>query len=245
MRNDVATDISYDRLNALVDRELDPVEEGRILDAIRRDPALERAACELRTTKDLIRHAYRNEGPASRHGAGGPGKGWRWMAVAAFALVAFGAGGGWLGHAWHQSGQPADFARLIGGPDAAPQVVGAGDHVVLHISSSAPDRVSGMLDEAEGMLHAARETGRPVAVEIVANNTGLDVLRVDMPSQAARLLALHASYPNLTLVACGQTIERLRAQGVPVQLVPDTTVATSALDQIVKRIREGWTYVRA
>jgi len=95
------------------------------------------------------------------------------------------------------------------------------------------------------MLRAARETGRPVAVEIVANSTGLDVLRVDVPSQASRLLTLRADYPNLTLVACGQTIERLRAQGIAVQLLPDTAIATSALDQIVRRIREGWTYVRA
>jgi len=244
MRNDVASEISYDRLNALVDRELDPIEEGRILDAIRHDPALEQVVCELRTTKDLIRHAYQQVTPDRGRSPGGPAKSRRWLAVAAVALVAFGAGGGWLGHAWHQGGHEADFARLTRGSGAGPQV-GTTDHVVLHISSSAPDRVSGMLDEAEGMLRAARETGRPVAVEIVANSTGLDVLRVDVPSQASRLLTLRADYPNLTLVACGQTIERLRAQGIAVQLLPDTAIATSALDQIVRRIREGWTYVRA
>jgi len=29
-----------------------------------------------------------------------------------------------------------------------------------------------------------------------------------------------------------------------VHLLPQTVVATSALDEVVKRIHEGWTYVR-
>jgi intracellular sulfur oxidation DsrE/DsrF family protein len=243
MNKEATRDISFDRLNALVDRELDPIEEGRILDAIRSEPELEQLACELRTTKELVRHAYSRETPTRRRTPGGLNWNWRWMAVAAVALVAFGAGGGWVGHTWYDRGLDTTLERLTRGPDAVP-LIGASDHVVLHISSSAPKRVSGILDEAEGMLHEARAAGRPIAVEIIANNTGLDVLRAGDPS-SSRVLALHTDYPNLTLVACGQTIERLRAQGVSVHLIPDTTVATSALDQIVKRIRQGWTYVRA
>ena len=91
---------------------------------------------------------------------------------------------------------------------------------------------------------SARASGRPIAIEILANNTGLDVLRVDVPGPSARLASLRTENPNLTLVACGQTIERLRARGIVVQLLPQTVVATSALDEVVKRIHEGWTYVR-
>lgn len=242
MKDDLTNDLSYDRLNALVDGELDRIEEGRVLDAIQRDPGLEQQACALRLTKDLIRHAYQHESPARGGNRNGSPRGWRWMAVAAVALVAVGIGAGWTGHAWQQRSDD-DLSRLAHRTGAATQVA-ATDRVVLHISSSAPERVSDMLDDAEGMFRAAREAGRPIAIEIVANQTGLNVLRVDMPGQAARLSSLRADNPNLTLVACGQTIERLRERGVVVQLLPETVVATSALDQIVKRIHEGWTYVR-
>ena len=57
-------DVSYDRLNALVDGELDHVEAGRVFDAIQRDPGLERQVGELRLIKDLVRHAYQHDSPA-------------------------------------------------------------------------------------------------------------------------------------------------------------------------------------
>lgn len=236
-------DVSYERLNALVDGELDRFEAGRVFDAIQRDPGLERQVGELRLVKDLLRHAYRYDSPAGSADRHRWGHGWGWMAAAAVALVAVGIGAGWTGHAWQQRDGDADFSRLAHRAGAVAQVA-ADNRIVLHVSSSAPERVSAMLDDAEGVLRAARANGRPIAMEILANNTGLDVLRADVPGPSARLASLRSENPNLTLVACGQTIERLRAQGVVVQLLPQTVVATSALDEVVKRIHEGWTYVR-
>jgi intracellular sulfur oxidation DsrE/DsrF family protein len=244
MNSDDKADVSYDRLNALVDGELDRSEESRVLDAIRQDPDLERQACELRHAKHLVRNAYRDETPLrGKHGRGPP-VGWRWLAVAAVSLVTLGASGGWIGHSLQLRGQDGDYSWLAKYRGAVTQAASA-DRVLLHLSSSAPERVSAMVDEAEGMLRAARQASRAVSIEIVANNTGLDALRLDVTSDAGRLAALQAEYPNLTLVACAQTIERLRERGVQARLLPRATVATSALDQIVKRIHEGWTYVRA
>lgn len=236
-------DLSYDRLNALVDGQLDRVEAGRVLDATQRDPELERQVGELRRIKDLVRHAYWHDSPAERAHRRRRRHEWQWMAAAAVALVAVGIGAGWTGHAWHQPDGDADLSRMAHRAGAVAQV-GADNRIVLHVSSSAPERVSTMLDDAEGMLRAARADGRPVAIEILANNTGLDVLRIDVPGASARLASLRSENPNLTLVACGQTIERLRERGIVVQLLPRTTVATSALDEVVRRIHEGWTYVR-
>lgn len=236
-------DVSYDRLNALVDGELDRFEAGRAFDAIHRDPALERRVGELRLIKDLVRHAYQQEkspGGGDRHPWRRDG---RLLAVAAVALVAVGVGAGWNGHAWQQRDGDADLSRVVHRVGAVAQVAAA-DKIVLHVSSSAPERVSAMLDDAEGMLRAARADGRPIAIEILANNTGLNVLRIDVPGPSIRLAALRAENPNLTLVACGQTIERLRERGVDVQLLPETAVATSALDEVVTRVHGGWTYVR-
>jgi anti-sigma factor RsiW len=48
MNDDVRNGVSYDRLNAFVDGQLDRAEEGRLLEAIQREPALERRVSELR-----------------------------------------------------------------------------------------------------------------------------------------------------------------------------------------------------
>jgi len=235
--------VSYDRLNALVDGQLDRFEADRVFEAIRSDPELERRVGELRQMKELVRHAYQHEPLAGSEDRRRKPRNSRWMAVAAIALIALGVGAGWTGHAWQQRDGENDFSWLVHRAGAVAPVA-ADNRVVLHVNSSASDRVSAMLDDAEGMLRAARAAGRPVAIEILADNTGLDVLRIDVPGPSGRLALLRTENPNLTLVACGQTIERLRERGVVVQLLPQTVVATSALDEVVKRIHEGWTYVR-
>jgi intracellular sulfur oxidation DsrE/DsrF family protein len=163
--------------------------------------------------------------------------------VAALALVGVGLGAGWTGHAWQQRGGDAELPPIAHRVSAG-ALAAAADKIVVHFSSSAPDRVSEMLDDVEGLLRAARDSNRPIAVEILANNTGLDLLRADVAGPSERLASLRAENPNLTLVACRQTIERLRERGVVVQLLPETAVATSALDEVVTRIHEGWTYIR-
>jgi len=242
MKSDVQDDLSFDRLNAFVDGELDARDEGRVLEAIQRDPGLARQVFELRMSKDLVRHAYQREAPAGTARGQGSRAGWRSLAAAATVLVAVGAGAGWAGRAW-QLQDDGDYSRLARQPGIVAQAA-ARDRILLHVSSSAPERVAAMLDETEGTLAAARRSGRPIAIEILANSAGLDVLRVGVTGPPARLAALRAEYPNLSLVACGQTIERLRERGVVVQLLPDTVVAASALDEVVKRIHEGWTHVR-
>jgi len=234
-------DISFDRLNAFVDGELDALDEGRVLAALRRDPELAQQVHELRLNKDLMRHAYPPAAGTQRARRNGVFGGWRGLAAAAAALVAIGAAGGWAGHSWRYD-DAEDYSRLARGAASATGAA-TGDKILLHVSSSAPDHVEAMLEETEGALAAARRDGRAVQVEILANNTGIDVLRADTPGPAAQLEALRARYPNLTLVACRQTIQRLREKGVTVRLLPGAEVATSALDEVVKRIHEGWTYV--
>ena len=82
-------------------------------------------------------------------------------------------------------------------------------------------------------------------VEIVANQTGLDILRAGKSPYAKRLEKLRATYPNLTYIACHQTADRLRENGVAVKLLPGVHYAPTALDEIVKRMQQGWVYIRA
>jgi intracellular sulfur oxidation DsrE/DsrF family protein len=162
-------------------------------------------------------------------------------AAAAFATLACGVLLGWA--AREQIGGPADVLQQLA-EQAAQAPHGETTRVILHLSSGAPRDGLAVLERAEGILETARGAGRPVAVEIVANSGGLDLLREGVSAHAGRIASLRAAYPGLSLVACGQTAQRLREAGAEVRLLPGTVTATSALDQIVLRMQQGWAYVR-
>jgi intracellular sulfur oxidation DsrE/DsrF family protein len=142
------------------------------------------------------------------------------------------------------------FASMKRQPDLAaslpaePAVHADAVHVILHVGTAAVARSPAVLDRAEGILETGRASGRSLAVEIVANGGGLKLLIENTSAQAARLRAQRAAYPELVLVACGQTVQRLREGGAGVRLLPGTVTASSALDQIVLRMQQGWTYLR-
>lgn len=152
------------------------------------------------------------------------------------------AGAGWLLHAAFAPGISATEAALAEG--ASLREV-SNERVVLHVSSSRREALQTALDDVEEVLRASARRGRRIEIEIVANSSGLDLLRVDTSPFPARIAALRAQYTNLTLVACNQTMDRLREKGVTVHLLPDVQSARTALDQIVKRLQSGWAYVRA
>lgn len=232
---------SDERLNAFIDGELTPADAEDLLQRLRTDAALRERVGQLRLTQQLVRHAYPAAPPRRRAESSPASNPWRWATAASLVL-----GGvlGWLAHGRDAalSDPSAPFDKL------AAQVrrndAGLVDHVVLHVSSASRQAGRAVLDRAEGLLEAARQTGRPVAVEIVANSGGLDLLRQDTSAWAPRIAALRASYPSLTLVACGQTAQRLRDEGTAVRLLAGATEATSALDEIVLRMQQGWAYVR-
>lgn len=229
-------DVSREMQSAFVDGELDQADWGRIAEQLGRDEALRAELCEIRTVKDLVQRAYAVPPQAPRHGVAG---GRRWAAIAALCLVS--AGAGWLGHAAFAPGVSETEAALTEG--ASLREV-SNERVVLHVSSSRRETLQTALDDVEEVLRASAQRGRRIEIEIVANSSGLELLRADTSPFPARIASLRAAYSNLTLVACNQTIDRLREKGVTVHLLPGVQSAPTALDQIVKRLQGGWAYVR-
>jgi uncharacterized protein len=233
------TTVSDERLNMLIDGELTPADAGSLLEQLRTDAALRERVSQLRLAKDLVRHAYAGVAAPARPAAA-PARGRR-PAVVAFAALGFGVVLGWALR--EQATAPTDAARqLAEQSQRTPQAETS--QVILHLSSGAPGNALAALERAEGILETARSAGRPVSVEIVANSGGLDLLREGVSAHAGRIASLRAAYPDLALVACGQTAQRLREGGTAVHLLPGTVTASSALDQIVLRMQQGWAYVR-
>jgi uncharacterized protein len=232
---------SDERLNLLIDGELTAADADELLEQLRTDAALRERVGQLRLARDLVRHAYAGvAAPVRTAPAVADPRRWR-AAAAAFAAIGFGGVLGWTLH--EQAAAPTDGARqLAAQSQRAPHAESS--RVILHLSSGAPGDALAVLERAEGIFESAQSAGRTVAVEIVANSGGLDLLREGVSAQAGRIAGLRAAYPGLSLVACGQTAQRLRESGTEVLLLPGTITASSALDQIVLRMQQGWAYVR-
>lgn len=241
-RNEIEV-LTPEYLNAFVDGELAADERERVMGLLESDPDFKMRACELRTLKEMVKGAYA-EAPAApvRSNVGGLGSGLK-QAIAAGLLLALGLGGGWL--ARDRIGMEPGYDRLPGLPGGY-QTIALAEQVdpgkiILHLDSGDPGRLDTVLDLAEKLL---RQHGPSARVEIVANSYGLDLLRADVTPLAPRIADMARRHANLSFVACGQTVARLKRDGVRVELLPDAHTATSAINEIMTRMGQGWVYVK-
>jgi len=241
--------ISDELLNAFVDNELDSDEKSEIFDALGKDESIRDRICELRSMKEMLKHAYsqppvRDSSPIKKLFS------W-WIPcvknmpslASCMLLLLIGWGSGWLmSPSLHSNSNP----KLLHLFQAAQSNIFTEnpDNIIVHVSNSNPIRLRSALDETENLLEANRRSNRNFKVEIIANAGGVDLLRSDVSPFAKRITLMKAKYPNLELIACSQTIAKLQENGIAVLLLPDTGVASSAVEQINKRLHQGWDYVR-
>ncbi|MDO9226054.1 MAG: hypothetical protein Q8M09_17540 [Pseudomonadota bacterium] len=233
--------ISQEYLDALVDGELTADERDRAYRRIEEDADFKARVCETRTLKEMVKGSYADVAPAHaatrRRSNGWP------QAMAAVLMLAVGLGGGWLARGELDPAPVVD--RLAGLPNGYQSVslssqVDPGK-VLLHLDSNEPARLGAVLDLAERMLASSGNEGR---VEVVVNSYGLNLLRQDTSPYRERIERLADQHANLTFIACGQTVARLKREGLDVVLVPEANVASSAIGEIIGRMREGWVYVK-
>ncbi len=237
----MSKEVSFEHLNAFLDDQLDARERELVFRAIKDDPDLSREACALRSLQDMVRHAYRQTSepaPAQPlHRERRP----LWMTAAAAALfLLIGIGLGWLVHGW----TPQDPAVVLQLADRGAEAdVPPG--VILHLSSNDPRKIDTTLRKTEALLERFRREHRQVRVEVIVNSGGLDLLRADTSPAAARIRALVTRYNNVSFLACQRAIQRLKYEkGIEARLLAEALVAPSALNQILSRLQQGWTYIQ-
>lgn len=220
-------ELSDERLSAFVDGELDADERETILAAVAADPELAHRLCELRATKELLRHAY---DPLPRPGVRHRRDFSRWSgALAAGIMLVVGIAVGWQGHR-----HVAPSLAIAQAGTAQPT------HILIHLDSSTEERMEEALDIAEAYLAKVGHAH----VEVVVNNSGIDLLRQETSPYAQRIAALSSRHEMLSFVACGYAISRYRSSGRTVTLLPSAQVAETAVAHIVDRVGTGWTYVK-
>lgn len=231
--NDERNGFSDERLNAFIDDELGNPERDEILEAIAEDAELSQRLCALRSTKELMRHAY-GQVPAEHRRRDRRLSLWGGAMAAGVALVV-GVLIGWQGHRASQPGPQADALAWAGGL-FTPQPA----RVLIHLDSSQVERMEEALDMAEAYLARAGKA----RVELIVNNSGLDLLREETTPHAERIARLASRHEMLAFVACGNAIARYRSAGLDVTLVPEARVERTAVEHIVDRVRQGWTYLK-
>ncbi|MEJ2455262.1 MAG: hypothetical protein P8103_14045 [Candidatus Thiodiazotropha sp.] len=222
---------SYEKLNALADGSLDAPQSEGLLEEIEQDAELRETLCDIHRLKDMVRYAYAECEPPQRQrrltdryrlGA----------SVTAAALVLFSIG--FVGGRLSLPNDPLAPFELT-------QVVPQPNKVVLFVGNSDNAKFQQALDRAEQLL--IQFHGQGVEVNLVASAGGIDLLRKASSPYLQRIRDLSDSYAALQFVACNNTIAKLVREGKDISLVENAVVKPSAVQFVVERLQQGWSYV--
>lgn len=238
-------DYSDEILNAFIDEQLDHDEREQILSALLHDEVLTQRICDLQKIHSLVQLSYsqkeivpEHQQPAIERHRSSLHKG-----IAASVLIVTGILGGWFSHQQLATeNNLVEYAKTVRNNPA----ISENDtwQVMLHVSHNEARRFKVLLNETENLLATYKKNNQPLQIEILANGKGLDLIKNESSPHSIRLKQLKAKYNNLIVSACGQTLKRIKKEtGKSVALIPDANVVRSAIYQISKRQKQGWTYI--
>lgn len=232
--------LSDELVNAFVDDELDDEERGRVLDQAGDD----RRVCETQRLKDLVQHAYSNPPPHYSQRDPGNRRARRIVsgAISAVALLAIGV---FLGV--FMSASSTD--RLTRSSELTSDLqANQPQRLILHVASGDPQAMWQALDRAEEILKFGRRVNRPALVEVVANERGVTLLRREQSPFESKINELMQRYHDpeteggIAFYACKVSLNKMLNGEVEITLLDQVKVDGTALDRIVYRMRQGWTY---
>lgn len=237
--------LSNEMINAYADGELQGSDRAEFESKLQDDPAAQQALQEVLAIKQQLAQAYRGataptQSPSRRMN-------YRLAGYAALLLLAF--SGGWLGsNQVHQTDlQQLTEARSMPSNTDMLQVSSvqpAAGKYILHIDSKDQLKFKTALDKAESLVAMYQAAAHPYEIEVIANAGGLDMLREGETPYADRIRQLSQRYPNIKFIACSNAIERLQEKGIEANLIASVHQGSTALDQVVKRMNQGWTYMK-
>lgn len=233
--------VSDEQLNALVDNELDTKECTQVLSAIDKDPLLQQRRNDLLRLKYLLAKSY-HDIPQPKHlNSATICPTFRVLVGAASAaLILLGMFLGWFIHA--NLNETPDLP--IESIEQFDSVRFDGEKILLHINTDDRERVRAALQLAESLLQDGRAKQTHLKLEIVANADGLNILRAGSP-YANEIAELANEYQNIEFFACGVAKQNAKLkEGTGVKLIPQAKDIPAALDEILTRLQDGWTYLR-
>ena len=237
--------ISDEFLNAYLDGELSSSDEAQLLSRLRHDAELSHRLCQLQRVQNMLHLAYHEDGMPrpkepmlDRHIERRS-----FIAIAASVLLLIGAVGGWFSNT--HLNEPQGLLQLAKDIRTNKPQTGDAWRLMLHVNTGDTYRYNVILDETERLLKTAADKNEKVTIQILTNAAGLKLLEDNQSPQAQRLRKLYTQYDNLLLTACGQTLKRLKAEkNIEPKLLATTKIVPSAIQEVIDKQKQGWTYIR-
>ena len=216
-------------INSFVDGELDGDESAVLLEQLEHNSELQRELCDTHRIKDMMKMAYPETNNHKDH-INDSRRNWIGSIAACFVFLVVGFfSGSFL--------NPGNTLK----PFNLSQVTTQEQKLVLFIGYSDDKKFEETLNQAESFLK--EHSDKQVKVNVVASAGGIDLLRNGHSSFLPRIHELSRSYDALDFIACNNTINKLKNEGKTVSIINEALVAPSAVEFVVKRLQQGWSYL--
>ena len=117
--------------------------------------------------------------------------------------------------------------------------------LALQISDNDPDKMNAVLNVAANVSKFYSDKGEEIDIQIVAFNAGLHMLRDDTSPVKPRLKSFKQSMPNVSFMACENTLESMaRKEGKEPPLVDNAERVKAGVVTLIELGEKGWTIVR-
>ncbi len=139
----------------------------------------------------------------------------------------------------------AASVALAGSGGASIATAAEPHRLALQISDEDPAKMRAVLDVAANVSRHYSGEGAEVEIVIVAFNGGLDMLLADRSPVKERVLGFAKSMPNVSFIACGNTLETLASkEGRQPPLLDGVTVVKTGVATLLELSEKNWTIVR-
>lgn len=117
--------------------------------------------------------------------------------------------------------------------------------LALQISDDDPVRMRAVLDVAANVSRHYSGEGEEAEIIVVAFNGGLDMLLEDRSPVRERLMNFLKSMPNVSFIACGNTLETLTAkENKRPPLIEGVSITQVGVAALMDLAEKNWTIVR-
>ena len=118
--------------------------------------------------------------------------------------------------------------------------------IAMHVDQIDPEVMNLALNNAKNVIEHYRKRGEDVVVEIVTYSAGLHMLRADTSQVKERIKEMVGQYSSMIkFAACQNTMQGMeKHEGHAIPLIPEATIVSSGVVELVELQEQGWSYIR-
>jgi len=118
-------------------------------------------------------------------------------------------------------------------------------YLALQVSDNNPGTMNKVLNNALNITKNYQAAGHEIEIRIIAYNAGLHLLREDTSPVIDRIHSFGESMPNVTFLACGNTIKGMtKNEGTPPPIVENAEVVPGGIRELIDLAEAGWVIIR-